>query len=529
MLRMRPLLRLAPLALALCALAPTVSRAQVLPTGFSDSVVVSALDMPTAFDFLPDGRVVVAEQFSGRIRLVVNGQLAATDPVMTVPDVRWGGEEGLLGIAVDPLFPAQPYFYTHYTSTDGYIHITRWTVSGDLAFTGNGALSASPASRYELLARLSNDFDNHNGGTVRFGPDRTLYVSLGDDAQGCVAQNVSLLEGKILRLRVDLLPPGPGTANVAQLTPPDNPFAAQADSTRRLVYAYGLRNPFRFQLDPVRGCLVIDDVGLGTYEEIDLLGLPGVGAPDIAPAGANFGWPWREGPMYYLGCGGAEPFSYLPIYAFDRTAMLGAATVSAGAYHVQAGGRNFPNTYEGNVFFSEYSSGNLYRLKPTGTTWDIAPPESGQSDPMVWATGLEAAADWRMGRDGALWMCQQYYNGFRNSGRLVRVVYTGTAGVPPPGVTGTGLRLSAFPTPAREFVTLAAESQADVGATLVVYDLTGRVVREVAARADLAAGLPRTFTWDLVDADGRRSPNGIYFARLRAGGREARCAMVVAR
>ncbi len=525
---MRLHIHLALLALAPCVLAPTASRAQTLPTSFSDSVVVSALDLPTAFDFLPDGRVVLVEQLSGKIRLVVNGHIAAIDPVTTVADLRSGGERGLLGVAVDPQFPARPYLYTHHTSTDGFIHIVRWTVSGDLAFTGNGALSVDPASRYELLSTLPDVNSNHNGGTVRFGPDGTLYVSLGDDALNCVAQNLALLEGKILRLRVDQLPAGPGAANYALLTPPDNPYVAMADSASHLVYAYGLRNPFRFQVDAVRGCLVIDDVGLDTYEEIDLLGLPGVSASDIAPAGANFGWPWREGPAYYLGCGGSEPASYQPIYAFDRTSLPGAATVSGGAYHAQVGARNFPNTYEGDIFFSEYTTGNVYRLKSSGGSWDIAPPESGQSDPMVWATGFEAAADWRLGRDGALWTIRQYFNGYRNTGRLERVVYAGMADVPP-GVTGSGLRLSAYPTPAHDRVTLAWTSGSETPGAIEVYDLAGRVVYASSGRNVAFGTGSGSVSWDLQDGEGHRVANGIYFARLTAGRRDARCLVVVAR
>src|SRR5690349_1924581 len=98
-------------AAALLALAARQASAQpaVLPSGFTDQLLVGGLSFPTGMAFLPDGRLLFVEQFSARIRLLVNGALAATDPVCTVPSVRSGGERGLLGIAVDPGFPARPY------------------------------------------------------------------------------------------------------------------------------------------------------------------------------------------------------------------------------------------------------------------------------------------------------------------------------------------------------------------------------------------------------------------------------------
>lgn len=523
-MRLHP--RLAPLALALCALAPHALRAQVLVPGFTDSVVAQNLDLPVAFDFLPDRRIVVVEQYSGKVRLIVNGQVSSTDPVLTVPNITVGGERGLLGVAVDPQFPARPYLYTHQTSLGSVIRISRWTLTGDLNGTAGGALSASATSRYDLLANIPDGATNHNGGTVRFGPDGMLYVTIGDDATNCAAQDIGQLKGKVLRLRTNTLPPGPGTAFFAQITPPDNPYAARTDSAGRLVYAYGLRNPFRAQVDPVRNCLVIGDVGLSDFEEMDLLALPGGAGPDIGPAGSNFGWPWREGPMEYMQCGASEPPSVAPIYALDRTQMGGASIISAGAYRMQQGGTNFPNRYEGDIFFGEYYSGNVYRLEWNGSAWAIAAPEPGQPAPGLWATDFEAVADWRVGPDGALWACRQYWNGFRNTGRIERIAYTGTTGVPP-GTSGANLRVTSYPSPARGAVTLSLHADGSETVSLRVYDVRGRLVR------DLGSGIPvapsNRLLWDGLDDDGREAPNGVYWARVESRAGEARCAVVMAR
>lgn len=517
--------RLTPLALALCALAPHGIRAQVLVPGFTDSIVAQNLDLPVAFDFLPDGRLIFVEQYSAQIGLLVNGQVQAA-PVMTVPNVTTGGERGLLGVALDPQFPARPYLYTHQTSTGNVIRISRWTLTGDLTGGGSGALSADPGSRYDLLTNIPDNASNHNGGTVRFGTDGMLYVSLGEDADNCSAQLIGALKGKILRLQTSDLPPGPGSAYFAQITPADNPYVANPDSNARLVYAYGLRNPFRFQIDPVRKCLVIGDVGLSDYEEMDLLALPGGAGSDIAPAGSNFGWPWREGPAYYMGCGGSEPTSIPPIYAFDRTQLPGAAIISGGAYHAQQGGQNFPTRYEGDLFFGEYYSGKLYRLEWNGSAWVIAAPESAQADAGVWASDFESVSDLRVGPDGALWVCRQYYNGFRDTGRLERIAYTSNAGIPP-GVTRPGLRLSSYPLPARGLVTLALASLRSDPVAVRIYDMRGRLVRDLGTRQP--AAWTGAIGWDGLDGDGHEAPSGVYFARATAAGAEARCRIVLAR
>ena len=103
-------------------------------------------------------------------------------------------------------------------------------------------LTGGPLTRHNLVDVIPDAASNHNGGTLRFGPDGMLYASLGDDAVPCAAQQLGGLRGLILRMRVDLLPPGPGSAFYAQLTPPDNPFASSSDSAARIVVARGLRN-----------------------------------------------------------------------------------------------------------------------------------------------------------------------------------------------------------------------------------------------------------------------------------------------
>jgi hypothetical protein len=384
-------------------------------------------------------------------------------------------------------------------------------------------MSADPASAFELITDIPNQAANHNGGTVRFGPDSMLYVSLGEDADPCGAQDVTQLKGKILRLDVLSLPPGPGAAFRAQITPADNPFAAVADSNQRLVYAYGLRNPFRFQIDPVRRWLVIGDVGQDTYEELDLLAMPGA-APGTtsgaAPAGSNFGWPWREGLASYSSCTGSEPASVAPVFVVDRTALGGAAIISAGAYQSANGALpSWPAQYHGDLFFSEYYSGRMWRLSKQGSAWSTAPAVAGQSDAAYWGTNLAHPADFRVGPDNQLWYLSQWNGAFSNTGSVHRIAWVGDTLTPPP-VTGVAVRLSAKPLPAKLPVVLSYTLSATVVTHLRIYDVRGRLVREL---LPVRTQTPADYqvSWDGAADDGSASPSGLYWARLEAGSEHA--------
>jgi glucose/arabinose dehydrogenase len=169
---------LALAALAALALGPRpAAAAWNVPPSYSDQLVAGGFTFPVGFAFLPDGRMLVVEKDSARVRLVINGAIAANDPLVRVPNVRFAGfEQGLLGVAVDPGFPSRPYFYVHYDyALSSNIRVSRYTVAGDLDFTGNGELTCDPASRYDVLTDLIDVNDHHNGGTLRFGPDGMLY------------------------------------------------------------------------------------------------------------------------------------------------------------------------------------------------------------------------------------------------------------------------------------------------------------------------------------------------------------------
>jgi glucose/arabinose dehydrogenase len=431
--------------------ASTAAGAAVLPTGFSDELVAGNISAPSSLAFLPDGRALVIELNLARIRMIRNG---AVSTLATVPNVRTGSERGLLGIAIDPAWPVRPYVYVHSNWNQAFeIRISRFTVTGDLEDTGAGDLAIDPASRYEVLTGLPDNAGNHNGGTVRFGNDGMLYVSLGEDAQPCEAQDLAALQGKILRLDVSGLPDGPGgPPSRASIVPADNPFAGDPDVDTRLVWAFGLRNPFRFSIDPASGTLYIGDVGQNEWEEIDA----------VAGGGQNLGWPWYEGDNAYNTCSGSPGTTLLPIHVYDHDRTGQEAVIGGPVYRgAGGGGSHFPAEYEGDLFFSDYYHGELVRLHRSGATWTVAAPVPGQPSSSFWGTGFEFVSDYAVAADGSIWFTKQDVNEVR------RIRFTPTIDV---------ANHSVFAPPGNELFDLQGRRVEKTGRSGIYFTRSGRTV-----------------------------------------------------
>ncbi len=501
-------------ALAGVAIATPVDAQQTVPADFVDLPVIGGLDEPVAFAFVPGSRVLIAERATARLRLVVNGALAAIDPAGVVDSVRSAyGEQGLLGVAVDPGWPARPYVYVQYDYVGApVIRISRYTAVGDLGFAGDGAFTLNPASRYDLMVDLPDNSLVHNGGTLRFGPDGRLYSSLGDDGPGCAAQDLTRLQGKILRLDVSQLPAGPGgPAPLAFLTPADNPFVSHANPRARLVYAYGLRNPFGFGVDPTTGDLLIGDVGALDREEVNWAPAPGM----------NFGWPHFEGPLRTgVTCPDVDTTGFTaPIYAYPRPMSGSPVSVIGGPIYRRLPGVpvRFPPEYEGNAFFTDFYRGWIRRLVRTGNVWAPAPPAPGQPDADNWSSGNGLIASMLLGPDGALWYGQSFSGFFEPaSGQIRRIAYTGIVSAPAPGPAAVEFRVPS-PSPSAGPVEIAFTLAADAPVELVIFDAAGRRARSL-IRSDLGAG-PHRVLWDARDETGGTPPRGVYLVRLTIAGR----------
>lgn len=337
--------------------------ARTQPAGFTrDEAWVSGLSGATALAQAPDGRIFVAQQ-GGALRVVKNGALLAPPFVQLAVDSA--GERGLIGVALHPNFAANGYVYLHYTSTEGGSHnrISRFTANGDVALAGSEA-------RLVELPNLSAA-TNHNGGALHFGADAKLYVGVGDNANGAQAPDLTTVFGKLLRLNDD------GSI------PSDNPFYASGAGQARAVWAYGLRNPYTFAVQPGTGRIHINDVGESTWEEIDL-----------GAVGANYGWPSSEGPDGLAAGLGAPLFSYKHSAATPAGSGPGGFftgfAIAGGAFYPTSG--PFPAAYQGSYFFADFGSRFVARL-------DLA-------NNAVYAFGSVSGSpvDMLAGADGALYV-----------------------------------------------------------------------------------------------------------------------------
>jgi hypothetical protein len=498
-------MRLLLLALAVTLWSSSAAvAAPVLPTNFVDETLLTSLAEPISMSFLPDGRLVFTERATAKVRMMVNGHVALADPVLVVSGVRSAEiEDGLQGIAVDPRWPQAPYIYVCYTGTDATISLVRYTGSGDL--TNPAGENLTFGSPYKLISVPDlNSF--HNGLGLRFGADGHLLMTVGEDGFPCAAQDSTTWLGKLLRLDVTRLPAGSGgPPPKALLIPPNNPFTGP-DSISRLVYAYGLRNPWRFHIDPSTGAILVADVGWNTYEELD----------EVFP-GDNFGWPFREGLLVHPSPGCLEPggpgtgLYEAPILALDRATDFTCIT-TAGVYRPVTGApANWPSVYWGNLFYGDFYTSRLRRLVRSGASWVAPTPVPGQPSSTDWALNIDYSTDWLVGPDGSLYWLKMWENPFGPSnGMLRRIRYVGPPVFVDP-MPALGRRFFAAPNPFQENAVLSWRLAAPGVARIEIFDLSGRRVRRL---EEQTAGVEGRTTWDGRDDLGRPVPAAVYVARL---------------
>ncbi len=317
--------------------------------------VVDGLATPLAVTHVGDGRLFVS-QLGGQVRIVENAALRAT-PFLDISDRIRGQGLGLYSIAFHPEHAANGWLFAHYTEKDtGDSIIARYRVSDDDPDVVDLASEA-------ILLRIAKTGQLHYGGQLDFGPDGYLYVSTGDTTgQGtspdplCAAQSLDSLEGKILRLDVDVDPDTPPFHGV----PPDNPFV---ESGRAEIWAYGLRNPWRFSFDRATGDLWISDVGQDRREEVSL--------QPAAGGGENYGWKVTEGTRCSAnraGCGATVPncgdeILTDPVIEYSHSG--GRCSVTGG--YVYRGSR-IPEL-DGHYLYGDFCSGEVWAAAWNGNRW----------------------------------------------------------------------------------------------------------------------------------------------------------------
>jgi glucose/arabinose dehydrogenase len=358
-----------------------------LPTG-PDALVLepfaNGLDAPIGVTSAGDhsGRLYVNEQ-AGVVRVVDSGGQLRDRPFLDLTDrISSGGERGLLGLAFHPDYATNRRLFVNYTDRDGN------TVIAELRASADG--QSVDASTEKVLLRVEQPYANHNGGQLAFGPDGYLYIGLGDggsagDPHGN-GQNTNALLGKLLRLDVDGTPAG----GKAYAIPSDNPFVAGGGAPE--VWAYGLRNPWRFSFDALTGDLYIGDVGQGQWEEIDRL-------PAGSAGGANFGWNVTEGRHCFQQTSCDQRPYLLPIAEYSHEG--GNCSVTGGVVYRGSAQPDLAGIY----VMADYCSGRVFTLNvDEGTT---TPKEVLKSDAAI--TSFAAA------EDGEIYLTDQ------RGGRLLHV------------------------------------------------------------------------------------------------------------
>jgi glucose/arabinose dehydrogenase len=352
--------------------------AVTLPSGFTQSQVVSGLTDPTDMEFAPDGRLFVAEQ-AGRVRIVKpDGTLAKFLNISTKVDSS--GERGLQALTFDPGFSTNRYVYLHYTkkatsTTPAHNRIVRVTANGNKIVSGSE----------KLIFRLGNQTsDHHMGGAIDFGTDGKLYIATGDNETPTNAQQRTNLFGKMLRINKD------GTI------PTDNPFYPTASGNNRAIWALGLRNPFKFAVQPSKGTIFINDVGEDAWEEIN-----------EGAAGANYGWNIHEGPE-------SNPQYVDPIFAYGHAGSDPATTgcsITGGVFYNPTTVR-FPSGYVDDYFFADFCGGWIRSFDPSS------------QEASGFAIGIEGRpVDLEVSKEGELY----YLSRGRSStpGTVIKIRYAG--------------------------------------------------------------------------------------------------------
>jgi glucose/arabinose dehydrogenase len=311
--------------------------------------------LPVDLQYANDGtnRLFVVEQ-NGMIKVFQNSSSASSSKVFLDITDRVSPESsemGLLGLAFHPDYKNNGYFYVNYTisSPSRMTRISRFKVSNT---------NPDSADKNSELILLTQDqpFTNHKGGQTTFGPDGYLYLGLGDGGSGGDpnnnAQSKSVLLGKILRIDVNSTQ---GGLNYG--IPSDNPFKGNTQGWREEIYAYGLRNPWRFSFDSTTGWLWCGDVGQDAWEEIDIIS-----------NGGNYGWRCYEG-LHPYNTSGCNDTGYVsPIYNYDHS---GGNCCIIGGFVYR--GQNVPDLY-GKYIFADYCSKNFWSLQYDGSNTPIVTP-----------------------------------------------------------------------------------------------------------------------------------------------------------
>ncbi|MDP4191527.1 MAG: PQQ-dependent sugar dehydrogenase [Bacteroidota bacterium] len=424
---------------------------------------------------------VVTQQ--GKIYVFSNDSTTAKAKVfLDLSDkVKAGGELGLLGMVFHPDFKNNPYFYVDYTLDDTLrSRISRFTI------TSSNPDSADKNSE-TILLEVNQPFPNHKAGQLAFGPDGYLYVGFGDGGSGGDpfnnAQNNTVILGKMLRIDVNKSQNGKNYS-----IPTDNPFVGNTKGYREEIYAYGLRNPWRFSFDPVTKWLWVADVGQDLWEEIDIM-----------TKGGNYGWRIMEGKHCYNPSSNCDTTGLIePIWEYGHNEQGGRAITGGYVYR----GKALPQLY-GKYIFADFVAGKIWALSYDGKS---------QATNELIINSEKNISSFGIDRSNELFVCS--FDG--NIYRLVSLGPTSVAGEQP---RTYGL-YDNFPNPFNPQTTITADIMEKGNVKLLIYDLEGKVV-DTLFNGIMEPGKYQ-FHWDASNF-----PSGVYIYELTAGNFKAAKKMVL--
>ena len=417
--------------LGFAALFVQAAGAATYPPNFVEKMIDSSLISPAGMDFAPDGRLFIGQQ-KGQIRLVKNDTMRTTNVLNIQAKVDYNTERGLMGIALDPNFATNGYLYIYYTAKLPTSHnrLSRFTISGDVADTTETILFELPTlpvrdggnfSGFNVAPNTTNLSVWHMGGGLIFGNDGKIYIAVGEHevTNTQAAQRLNVLWGKVLRLNPD------GSI------PTDNPFYTRdtVAGQNKAIWAYGLRNPFTMGVQRTTGKLFVNNVGEGTWEDVDTMS-----------AGKNYGWPVCEGSHTKGGaatsfCPTSNNF-VIPLitYRHGTTTSTGNCAIGGGFTY------GFRAQDTGMYFFGDFTNGTAAQ------SWIKRVNPRNGGDTATFATGLTDLTNLGFSPSRDLYYTQRGYatgtidtgapySGSytrRGFGKVVKVHYTLSTGIRAP-------------------------------------------------------------------------------------------------
>lgn len=402
-----------------------------------------------------DSRMFVVQQNRIIKILQSDGTVNSANFLNISSKITYGGERGLLGLAFHPQYPSNGYFFVYYNDIGGNITVARYTRS-----SANPDV-ADPATE-KIILNLPKPFDNHNGGSIHFAPDGYLWIVTGDGGSGGDpnnnAQNKNSLLGKLLRLDIN----STGAYNI----PPGNPFVGIDGADE--VWAYGLRNAWKFNFDTLSGNVMIADVGQGQIEEINRM--------PLTQAGINYGWRCYEGNNTYntTGCAAQSTMTF-PVAAYDHSG--GKCSITGGYVYR---GAQFP-ALQGRYFFADYCSTQIGSLN--------------SDDSITWTSAFSGNNFSTFGVNNQ----NELFVAAVTSGKIFRITTT-TLGVQENDLSN---QIKVYPNPASKKVFI--EGVKDKNTTVEIISFEGRKVLEQG----------KIESDNSVNISG--IPAGVYFINLNSG------------